>query len=54
MTWAQVQKFINVHSLPYSVQRFNMSLRGCLVDAWSGEAVANTARLAMAHLKGVR
>lgn len=54
MTWARVQSFIDRHSLPYTIQRWNMSTRGCLTDTFTGEAVAYTSKDAMAHLKGPR
>lgn len=52
MTWAKVQAFIDKHSLPYRVERFNMSLRGVLVDAFTKDAVEYTASDAMRFLNG--
>lgn len=54
MTWHRVQQFIDKHSLPYRILRFNMSLAGCLTDTFTDEAVAFTAKDAMTHLKGIR
>lgn len=52
MTWAKVQQFIDHHALPYKVQRFNMSIRGVLVDTFTGDAVEYTAKDAMIFLGG--
>ena len=50
MTWAKVQQFIAKHDLPYRVERFNMSLGGVLVDAFTKEPVAYTAKEAWRHI----
>lgn len=50
-TWADVQRFIELHSLPYKVQRFNMSLRGVLIDTFTNLAVAYSVKDAAKHLK---
>lgn len=50
-TWADVQRFIDHHSMPYKVQRFNMSLAGVLVDTFTDQAVAYTVKQAAAYLK---
>ena len=50
-TWKQVSAFIAKHSLPYRVERFNMSLRGALVDTFTGRAVAYSVRDAAKHLR---
>ncbi len=52
MTWSKVQSFIDKHSLPYKVERFNMSLRGVLVDTFTKDAVEYTASDAMRFLNG--
>ena len=52
-TWADVQKFIDRHSLPYRVQRFNMTRKGCLISLeYNGTEipVANTVKAAANHL----
>ena len=43
-TWSDVQAFATKHSLPYKVQRFNMSLAGVLVDVDTDCAVAYTVK----------
>ena len=35
-TWAQVQAFIDKHSLPYRITHWNLSMRGCLIDEYNG------------------
>lgn len=35
-SWYEVQGYVTLHSLPFRVERFNMSLRGCL-SATGGE-----------------
>ena len=49
-TWADVQRFVNKHQLPYTLIRFNMSLEGRLVDTFTGKTVAGTVKEAAAHL----
>ena len=51
-TWSQIQAFITRHSLPYKVERYNMSLAGTLVDTYTGGAVAYTVKDAVKHLRG--
>jgi hypothetical protein len=41
-TWAEIQTFITENGLPFRVERYNMSDRGTLVDAATGEAIAYT------------
>jgi len=45
-TWSDVQSFITKHDLPFNVIRFNMSLRGVLVDSISDESIAYDFRTA--------
>jgi len=51
-TWGDVQAFCEKHSLPYRVMRWNLSMRGCLIDSYNGSAVAYTVRDAAKWLKG--
>jgi len=51
MTWAKVQEFINKHSLPYKVERYNMSLRGTLIDRDTKDAVCYTVKDATDFLR---
>ena len=51
-TWGAIQAFIAKHSLPYKVIRWNMSLRGCLVDTFTHETVAYSVKDAAKWLKG--
>jgi hypothetical protein len=50
-TWADVQKFITDHKLAFKVERFNMSLRGCLT--LDDKAVAHTVKDAAKYLRFV-
>lgn len=49
-TWADVQRFITKHDLPYSIIR--LSLEGQLIDTFSGETVADTVKDAERVLRG--
>ena len=51
-TWAQIQAFIDKHSLPYRITHWNLSMRGCLIDEYNGKAVAYSVRDAAKWLKG--
>ena len=50
-TWADIQAFIAKHSLSYRVMRWNMSLRGCLINDFDN-AVAYTVKDAERYLRG--
>jgi hypothetical protein len=52
-SWESVQRYVDLHSLPYKVIRFNMSLRGVLVSTWNGETVANSIREAVQYFKSL-
>lgn len=43
-SWADVVTFIDKHQLPLKVERFNISLRGCLVSLSTGDAIAYTVK----------
>jgi hypothetical protein len=52
-SWSQIQKYLDAHKgeIPeYSIMRWNMSNRGCLVDV-DGEALAHTVTLAEEIIK---
>lgn len=51
-TWSDVMSFILKHQLPYNVIRFNMSLRGCMIDVASGATLAETVTDAALYLTG--
>jgi hypothetical protein len=51
-TWSDVQTFIDAHSLPYKVIRWNMSLRGVLVDALTNDSVMHTVKDAATFIQG--
>ena len=53
-TWTEVKLFIDLHHLPMNVFRFNMSLRGCLIDLATGKTLADSLQAATAYLKGQR
>lgn len=42
-SWAEIQALVEKHSLPFKVQRWNMSLRGVLVHD-SGVSVAHNVK----------
>lgn len=50
MTWHKIQQYIAKHQLPYKVVRWNMSLRGVLVNLTNDQAVASNARDAWRYL----
>lgn len=50
-TWGAIQAFIDRHGLPYRVERWNMSLRGCLINDFDN-AVAYTVKDAERYLRG--
>lgn len=52
-TWSDIQIHINLHQLPLTVMRFNMSLAGRLVDTASGEIVASTVDEAKQYLAAI-
>ena len=51
-TWGEVQAYIRLHELPYTVIRFNMSLEGRLIDTVSGATLADTLMDAARLVKG--
>ena len=53
-TWTEVKLFIDLHHLPMNVFRFNVSLRGCLIDLATGKTLADSLQAATAYLKGQR
>lgn len=52
-TWSDLQLHINLHKLPFSILRFNMSLQGRLIDLATGTFVAATIKEAADYLKTV-
>lgn len=50
-TWTEVEQYVERHGLQFKVERFNMSLRGCLITL-SGYAVAYSVAEAVKVLKG--
>lgn len=50
-SWSDVMLFISKHHLPFNVIRFNMSLRGVLINIETGETLANTLSDAVKYLK---
>lgn len=49
-TWGEVQSYIRLHDLPYSVIRFNGCLDGRMIDTFSGEVVADSVKSAARFL----
>jgi len=50
--WTQVQQFIHLHSLPYTIIRFSDGKTAKMIDTFSGKTVAENVEAAEKHLKG--
>jgi len=53
-TWGDIERFVSINRLPFTVIRFNMSLEGCLIDTLTGDLLASTVKEATTQLKAAR